>query len=616
MSTTSTPEKFTFEAEVKQVLDIVVNSLYTDKEIFVRELVSNASDALEKLRHTQLTEKEIFDEKLPLEINISTDDKAGTITIQDYGIGMTREELVENLGTIAHSGSKSFLNQLKEKGENNENLIGKFGVGFYSAFMVAESVQVFTHSWKKDTAGSLWESDGLGSYTIEDAEGQRRGTKIVIKLKDEYKEFSEKATIERILKQYSAFVQFPITLDGDKINTIGALWMQSKSDITDEQYIEFYKFQANAWDEPIHWLHFSADAPLEINSLLFVPKENMERFGMGHMDPQVALYCRKVLIDPSPKNLLPDWLRFLRGVVDSSDLPLNISRETMQDSQLVQKLSRVLTKRFVKDLETLAKKTPEKFEEFWKTFGIFIKEGITTDYDNREALLPLLRFESSTLEKGTLTSLPDYVSRMKEEQKEIFYLSGQSRQALEASPYLEAFTQRGIEVLFLYENADEFVMQHAREFKEKKIISADQEDVELGESEAPAGEALSKEDTEKLSTWIKDTLGEKVTKVESNDRLISSPAMILNADKMMTAQMRRIMKQMGQDAPNLGGFAFAINPRNAIIKNVFALREKNQELASEIIHQLYDNACLAAGQLEDPKDLVQRTYSILEKISK
>jgi molecular chaperone HtpG len=353
---TITPERHEFQAEVKQVLDIVVHSLYTDKEIFVRELISNASDATEKLRHTQITEKDIFDADLDLEIQVSADEEAGTITIQDFGIGMTHGELIENLGTIAHSGSKAFLNALKEGGERNENLIGQFGVGFYSVFMVADAVKVYTRSWQPEGESLCWSSQGDGAYEIEQVEGERRGTRIVFTLKDEYKDFAKKDKLEGIIKRYSSFVQFPIKVDGDELQTVQALWLKSKNDVTEDEYKAFYKFQANAFDEPRFWLHFAADAPISINTLLFAPTENMEGFGFGRMEPGVSLYCRKVLIDSDPKNLLPDWLRFVRGVVDSADLPLNISRESMQDSALIQKLNKVITKRFLKPLEEQAKK--------------------------------------------------------------------------------------------------------------------------------------------------------------------------------------------------------------------------------------------------------------------
>jgi TNF receptor-associated protein 1 len=623
---TQTPERHEFQAEVKQVLDIVVHSLYTDKEIFVRELVSNASDATEKLRHTQITEKDIFDADLDLEIQVSADEEAGTITIKDVGIGMTHDELIENLGTIAHSGSKAFLNALKEGGERNDNLIGQFGVGFYSVFMVADSVKVYTRSWQADGQSLCWSSDGSGSYEIEEADDERRGTRIVISLKEEYKDFAKKDRIEEIIKKYSAFVQFPVKVDGEALNTIGAIWLKNKNDITEEEYKEFYKFQAKAFDDPRFWLHFAADAPLEINALLFAPTENMEGFGFGRMEPGVALYCRKVLIDNEPKNLLPDWLRFVRGVVDSADLPLNISRESMQDSSLIQKLNKVITKRFLKTLEEKAKKEPEVYDDFWQSFGLFLKEGVTTDFTHRDQLLKLLRYESSYTEEGSTSSLADYLSRAPEGQKEIYYLSGASRQAIETGPYFEAFKARNIEVLYLYEPIDEFVMNHARAFDEKNFVSADSDGIDLDaiapETDTDKEEALSADATEGLCTFIKNKLGDNVSEVSASERLVGSPAMIINGDKMMTAQMRKLMKamqqQQGSDAAAMGGeppVKLQINPRHPLVKNLAALHGSDEVLASLISEQLLDNARVAAGLLEDPSAMIQRNYKILEQLS-
>ncbi|MEM1223156.1 MAG: molecular chaperone HtpG [Verrucomicrobiota bacterium] len=621
--TTQAPERHEFQAEVKQILDIVVHSLYTDKEIFIRELISNASDATEKLRHTQLTEKEVFDSDLELEIQVSADEEAGTITIRDFGIGMTHDELIENLGTIAHSGSKAFLNALKESGERNDNLIGQFGVGFYSAFMVADKVEVFTRTWSPEGDCYRWLSDGSGAYEIEPVEGERRGTRIVIHLKDDYKEFAKKDRIESIIKKYSTFVQFPVKVEGDVLNTVQAIWLKNKSDISEEEYKEFYKFQANAFDEPRFWLHFSADAPLEINTLLFAPTENMEGFGFGRMEPGVSLYCRKVLIDSDPKNLLPEWLRFVRGVVDSADLPLNISRESMQDSSLIQKLNKVITKRFLKMLEEKAKKEPEVYNSFWSKFGLFLKEGVTTDFTHRDQLLKLLRYESSFTEAAETTSLADYLSRAPECQKEIYYLSGASREAIEASPYLEAFKARKIEVLYMFEPVDEFVMNHARSFEEKNFTSADSDEIDLDaiaeDTETDKPEALEKEASEALCTFIKEILDKDVSEVVASERLVNSPAMVVNADKMMTAQMRKMMKAMqqqtGESLPEEPPVKLQINPRHNLVKNLSNLRESNSELAQMISHQILDNARLAAGLVEDPAVIIQRNYEMMQKLS-
>ncbi len=614
-------ETHQFQAEVQRVLDIVINSLYTDKEIFVRELVSNASDALEKLRHTQITEKEIHDDNLSLEINLTTDDKAGTLTIQDFGIGMNREELVENLGTIAHSGSKKFLEAMKEGDAAKDNLIGQFGVGFYSTFMAAEKVQVYTHSWDPAESGLVWESEGAGSYTIEEAEGQRRGTKIVVHLKEECKEFATEERIKHIIKQYSNFVQFPININGERVNTVEAIWLRNKSEISEEEYTEFYKFQANAYDEPLLRMHFNADAPISINSLLFVPKENTERFGFGKMDPSVALHCRKVLIDAEPKGLLPDWLRFLKGVVDSADLPLNISRESMQDSALVQKLNTLITKRFIKLLQDTAKKKQDTYNSFWETFGLFIKEGIHLDFNNRDKLSGLLRFESSYTEAGKLTSLAEYVSRMPEDQDKVYYLFGQNRASIEAGPFLEAFKARNIEVIYAFEEADEIILRDVGTFEEKKLISGDSDEVTLDKLDKPDNEEQLDEDTTKaLCEWLKEKLAQKVTSVESSDLLIGSPACILNADKSMTANMRRMMQAMNKDGeealPALPPVKFQINPGHRLILNLESLRANNEELATLVAEQIFDNALATGDMLEDPREMVSRSYQILEMVSK
>ena len=607
-----------FKAETKQVLDIVVNSLYKDKEIFVRELISNASDALEKLRRTQLTEKDILDDNLELEINLSTDDSAKQLIIQDFGIGMTEQELVKNLGTIAHSGSKEFLNALQSEGEKNESLIGKFGVGFYSVFMVSDSVKAYTRTWQKEGEGLCWESDGSGGYSIDKTEGQRRGTKIVIQLKDEFEEFSKEDRIKDIVKKYSAFVQFPVSVNGEKVNTVDAIWLRSKSEIKDEEYEEFYKFQANDYDSPLMRLHFSADAPLEINSLLFVPKRNMEKMGMFRSENKVALHCRKVLIDAEPKSLFPEWLRFLKGVVDSSDIPLNVSRETMQDSELLKKLGQVLTKRFLRFLNEQAKKEEDTFLEFWKEYGVLLKEGVATDFTYKDDLAKLLRFESTAAEDGKLTGLETYIDRMAADQKDILFLYGKNRKAIESGPYLEALQARGYEVLLLTEPVDEYVMQSLREFKEKKIISADSDELKLDKlDQEPTGEPLDGKAVKKLSKWIKQSLEDRVSEVETGERLINSPVCVVGEDGMGGASARRIMKMMQGPEGEMPAskVKFQINPSHAIIHGLFKLMEKDEPTALLVANQLLDNALASANLLDDPREMIARSYQALEKLT-
>ena len=618
---TTKPSSHEFQAETKQVLDIVVNSLYKDKEIFVRELVSNASDALEKLRRLQLTEKEVGDDNLELEINVSTDDTKNQLIIQDFGIGMDEEELVQNLGTIAHSGSKDFLEALKSDGEKNDALIGKFGVGFYSVFMVADKVQVFTKNWKKEASGYCWESDGSGTYQIEEAEGQRRGAKIIINLKDDFSEFAKEDRIKEIIKKYSAFVQFPVSLNGEKVNTVDAIWMRSKKDITDEEYEEFYKFQSNDYEAPLMRMHFSADAPLEINSLLFVPKRNMEKMGLFRNENKVALHCRKVLIEAEPKGLFPEWLRFLKGVVDSSDLPLNVSRETMQDSELLRKLSQVLTKRFLRFLNEQSQKEEETYLAFWNEFGVLIKEGAATDFTYKEDLAKLLRFESTALDAGKLTGLDNYMDRMASDQEEILFLFGKSRESIEAGPYLEALKARGLEVLLCTEPVDEYVMQTIREYKEKKILSADSDEVKLEKiDQEEEGESLGKKDIKALCKWLKESLDDKVSDVETGDRLIESPVCIVGGDAMGGASARRVMKMMQGPEGGMPGMPtpsvkLQINPKNSIIRGLSELKDKDEPTAKLVANQLLDNALASANLLDDPREMIARSYQALEKIT-
>ncbi|TLD69839.1 molecular chaperone HtpG [Phragmitibacter flavus] len=602
-----------FQAEVRQLLDIVIHSLYTDSEIFARELVSNASDALEKMRLLQLTEKDIFDEALPLEIRITTDETAKTLTIADHGIGMTRAELVENLGTIAHSGSKAFVNALKESGKDGaHNLIGQFGVGFYSAFMVASEVKVYTHSWRKDGEHLVWTSDGATGYTIEEVEGQNRGCKMVLQLKDDAVEFAKPERIKQILAKYSNFVTFPILLNGERINTIEALWLKNKSEVTEEQYKEFYKFAAHAFDDPKYTFHFNADAPLSINALLFAPSHNPEQFGMGQMEPAISLYCRRVLIDAKPKKFLPEWMRFIRGVVDSEDLPLNISRESMQDSSLFRKLASVVQGRVIKFLEREADGDAKKYAEFYKDFSRFIKEGVATDFENKETIAKLLRFESSLTEPGEVVSLGTYVSRMKEEQKAIYYQIAPSRAAIESGPYLEAFKSKGFEVLYLFESIDDYVVSALGKFSDKPLQAVNSSEVDLGDNN-PDGQTLSKEDTETLCAWVKEKLGTRVQEVRAGKRLVSSPSMAVVPDGEMTPQMRQMMKALKNEDFGGPSVILEINPSHAIALKLFGLKDSNVELAELVAEQLLDNALMSAGLLDDTQAMINRVNRIMEQ---
>jgi TNF receptor-associated protein 1 len=608
----TTVEKHSFQAEIQQLLDLVVHSLYTDKEIFLRELISNASDSMEKLRHIEATEKDVQDPTLPLEIHITTDAEAKTLTISDAGIGMTREELVKNLGTIAHSGTKAFLKNMQDSGNAPGNMIGQFGVGFYSAFMVADQVKVHTRSWRSEGEALVWISDGKTGYEIEESPGQTRGVKIVMHLKEELGEYAEETRLKHLIETYSNFVGFPIVLNGKRINEVEALWLKNKSEISEDEYKAFYQFAGKAFDSPAYRLHFSADAPIAINALVFAPSENPERMGFGKVEGGVSLYSKKVLIDAEPKGLLPDWMRFMKGVVDSADLPLNISRESMQDSALIRKLGAVISKRVIKMFEKEAEADPEKYRGFYKKFDRYFKEGIATDYANREALAKLLRFESSLTDSGAFCGFTDYVSRAKDGQESIYYLVGGSREQVESSPYVEAFKARGLEVIYFTDAVDEYVVESLGEFEGKKLVSIRHGGVEL-DDHAPEGDALSEEQTTALCEFLKEELGDRVTRVASGKRLVDSPVIALVPTDGMSPQMRQMMKAMDENFKDEIKVELEINPRHPLVKKLAEAKDANPELAKLVALQMLDNSLIAAGLLEDARDTVSRMNTLMEK---
>ncbi len=617
-----TATSYEFQAETKKLLDIVINSLYTERDVFLRELISNAADALEKFRYESVTAEDVFDSHLELDINIKLDEEKKTLTIVDTGIGMTREELEQNLGTIAHSGSGTFLTELAEAAQKDVSLIGQFGVGFYSAFMVGSRVTVQSRSWD-GSEGHQWQSDGAGSFTISEEPGLHRGTKIIVELKDDAADYAQKWKIESIIKQYSAFVPFPIKVEDEVVNTVQALWTRNKNEITDDEYNEFYKFVGTSSDDPLYRLHFSADAPLAINSLLFVPKENFEILGFGRVDPGVNLYCQRILIDQHSESILPEWLRFLKGVVDSEDLPLNISRQALQDNALVAKIRRVITKRFLKYLDEQAKKDNDTYLEFWKTFGIYIKEGITSDFEFKEELGKLVRFESSKSEPEKPISLADYVLRMGPDQEEIYYINGPNRAAVESGPYIEMFKKNDIEIIYTLEPIDDFVLSHLAEFDGKKLVSADRADLNLptsADEEQDKKDGLDSENAGELLKWMKEVLGDRVGEVIESKRLVDSPAMIVNQDGYMTSTMERVLAASRQSGGVLGGESskknLEVNMANALVQQLATLKDADKDFAKEAVEQIYDNAMLQAGLNVDPLSMVERNYRILSRAVK
>jgi TNF receptor-associated protein 1 len=606
-------EKHQFQAEIQQLLNIVIHSLYTDKEIFIRELISNAADALEKLRFLQSSGQTVFQPELPLKISIQTDEKENRITFTDTGVGMTHDELVQNLGTIAHSGSKAFLSSLQAGAKPDLSLIGQFGVGFYSAFMAGTKVTVTSRSYKPEETGWEWISEGMGGYEIQAAPDAPRGTRIVVQLQEEQKDFATEWRVSGIIKRYSNFVTFPIELNGKPVNTVQAIWARNKNEIKEEEYDEFYKYIGHDQEKPLYRLHFSADAPLTIQALLYVPSHNIEQLGMNHIESGVNLYSRKVLIQAHAKGLFPDWLRFLRGAVDSEDLPLNISRETMQDTTLLQKLNKVLTSRFIKFLEEQSTKDAAHYEKFYSEFSRFIKEGVISDFTHRDALSKLLRFESSSTPTGQKTSLAEYAGRMPQDQKEIYYLLAPNREAAESSPYYEVFAARKYEVLFFYDTIDEFVMDHLHTFDGKNIKPAEKADLSIETPESKEG--LAPEQAEDLARWMKEVLKDGVTDVRVSKRLAESPAVVVDHGEALTRSMRQILKTMRKGAPEPEQkYDLEINPRHKVIVQLEQIRARDKDLAEKVAGQIYDNARVAAGVLEDPRAMLKRLNELLEKV--
>ena len=607
-------EVHAFQTKVSKLLKLLANSLYSNKEVFLRELVSNASDAIDKLRFESISHPELLQGDPAFAVRIRADKEAGTLTISDNGIGMTLEQANQHLGTIAQSGTEDFLEHLSADQAKDAQQIGQFGVGFYSSFMVADQVEVFTHSWEPEAASLRWTSNGREGYSIETLdEPLDRGTRIVIHLKDEYEEFSQEYRVKELLRRYSNFVGFPINFNGEHINTVQAIWSKSKSDVKPEEYDEFYQFISHTDEKPLSYMHFSADAPIMLNALLFIPKRNPEMFGFGRVDANVSLYCKRVLIDAKPEGLLPEWLRFLNGVVDSEDLPLNISREMLQDNSLVRKISDIITKRFIKHLDKLARDEKETYKEFYGQFSRYLKEGVVTSWPNKESLGKLLRFESTATEPGETTSFEEYITRMKEGQTAIYALTGPSRSHLENSPYLEAFKARGYEVAFFTDHGDEFVLDSLSSVDGKPVTMIDRADVELPELEEEQKDALPQEEATALEEWLKELYPDKFSKVTLGKRLVSGPAVALQTGNDMGPEMRAYMKAMGQEIPESHP-QLELNPSNPLVKKLSALRTENPELAQMVADQIANTALLRAGMLDDPAVLAQSSQALMEQL--
>jgi molecular chaperone HtpG len=619
-------KKFHFKAEVKQLLDILVHSLYTSRDIFLRELISNSSDALDKLRFESNKGTEIIDSDLPLEIRITFDEEKKILTIEDTGIGMTKDEIISNIGTIAKSGSAEFLKQLTESKQDANNIIGKFGVGFYSVFMVAEEVIIKTKSYKEDEPAIMWKSDGLGDYVISELDEKiKRGTTIEVHLKDDAKEFAEKYRLESIIKKYSNFIQFSILLEKEKVNTVSAIWREPKSSVTKEQYAEFYKYLSFDSEEPFEIIHTSVDAPIQFSTLLFIPPKTNEWYKYNRDDYGLDLYVRRVLIQHKNKDLLPEYLSFIVGVVDSEDLPLNISRETLQENIIFNKISSSVTSQVLSYLQKIAKDDKEQYAIFWKTHGQIFKLGYM-DFANADKYKSLLRFNSSlSKDADELVSLEKYVERIKKDQKEIYYAFGASRDALAMDPHLELFRSKGIEVLYLYDPVDEFVINALGKFNDFDLKSVENVDplklekMESVEEKKDSVEKLSSDDQlhfDSLLAKMKDILGDRVEEVKESKRLTGSPSCLVAKEDGMSASMLKMMKMANQQVGDLKK-NFEVNKDHKLIRNVLSVFKKSSEdeYTKNVTEQLYESALLLEGSLDDPHKLVNRLNKMMEESS-
>ncbi len=605
-------EKFEFQSEVKQLLDILVYSLYKNKEVFLRELVSNAADALNKMQFEFLTIPDLEGKDQELKINVTVDKKLGKLVIEDNGIGMTREELVQNIGTIAHSGTLDYLKKIgADAAKKQADLIGKFGVGFYSSFMVAKEIHILTRSWQKDGKAWLWKSTGESSYSIEAAEKEGRGTRIELFLKKEEKEFLEIYRLKNIILKHSKFVPFAIYLDQEKIERKEAIWSQPKSSLEEKDYFEFYKFLENTQEDPETYLHLSSDAPVQFTALLYVPKTSFEMLGLMKAEPGVDLYSRKILIQKGSKDIMPEYLRFIKGIIDSEEIPLNISRETIQNNVRIDKIKKHVLKKLLEHLETVKSKNREQYLSIWKNFSKNFKEGIVSDYDNREKLAKLLLFSSSKTKADELTSLDEYIQRMPEGQKEIYFLGGSDRQTIEKNPALEIFRKKEFEVLYLLDPMDEFVLDHLREFDKKTFKMAESADIPLEEkTEVTDTEYLK--DVDSFITYLKTIYGDQIKEVKISKRLTDSPCLLLNPGDGPSVQMEKIMKMVNKDY-QISKRVLEINPDHALIKKMVTLHKKDPAGVGlkNLSLQLLDNMKLREGILSDTEASIARIQQIM-----
>ena len=621
-----------FETEVQQLLDLVIHSLYSNRDIFLRELISNASDAIDKVKFESHSNEALLEGNSDWKIKLIPDKEAGTLTITDNGIGMSVEEVAENIGTIARSGTRAFMEAAKAKNlQDNPELIGQFGVGFYSSFMVADKVTLISRKAGDKAAGCRWESTGDGNYTIEDCEKETRGTEIILHLKEEMKEYLDEWKIRSIVKKYSDYVQYPITMDitrtepakgvdgkvieggGDiektteeTLNSMKAIWARPKNEITDDEYEEFYKHISHDYDKPLKTIHYSAEGVSEFKALLYVPSHRPVDMFYPDRKKGVQLYVKRVFITDSCENLIPEYLRFIKGVVDSSDLPLNVSREILQEDVQLKRIEKSLVGKILGTLSEMKEKTNEDYLKFYKEFGPVLKEGLHFDFANKEKLQELILFESTATEPGQFVSLKEYVERMPETQKEIYFITGSGRSAVENSPHLEVFRKKGYEVLFLTDPVDEWVTQSLREYDGKHLKAVDRGDLEIDTEEEKKEKEEKREKAAKeykgVLDLIQEQLKEKVKEVRLSSRLTDSACCLVADEYGLNANMERLLKSMNQEVPESKRI-LELNPDHPLMQVLTGLFEKDKEnpRLSDYCELLYDQALLTEGSpIKDP----------------
>ncbi len=625
MSVEAKKETLSFQTEVKQLLNLMIHSLYSNKEIFLRELVSNASDACDKLRFEALSDNALYEDDNDLKIQVDFDKEAGTVTITDNGVGMTREEVITNIGTIANSGTRKFLDNLTGEQAKDAQMIGQFGVGFYASFIVADNVTVETRrAGLTSEHGVRWHSSGEGEFDLENIVKDERGTKVILHLKKDEEEFADDWRLRSIINKYSDHISLPISMkkrddkgeltdELEAVNKASALWTRSKSDITDEEYKEFYKHVAHDFDEPFSWLHNKVEGTQEYTTLFYLPKR--APFDMFERDQRhgIKLYVKRVFIMDDAEQLMPNYLRFIKGVVDSDDLPLNISREILQKNKHIDTIRGASIKKILSHLEKMAKNKTEDYALFWKEFGRVLKEGPAEDSANKEKIAKLFRYASTNNDSDIEdVSLDDYISRMKEGQDKLYYITGDSYAAVKNSPHLELFKKKGIEVILMHDRVDEWMMSYLTEFDGKSFVNIAKGELDLGDLEDKEDKEKAEKaakDYESLLKQMTESLGDKVKEVRVSTRLTDSPSCLVVEQQDMAVSMQKILKQAGHEVPNIEPI-LEINIEHPLVKRLSD--EQDDDKFSDWSHLLFDQAMLSeGGQLEDPVAFVTRINQLL-----